>query len=163
MYVIIWALVHLCVIASFWHTVHSQNTVNSLNLNQTWQATFPAPESSLAASNDIVQKWSVADSNFFGANEDVSFVTDPFNQSETGSVLQIVYNEGSFSPRASNHTGGAEFFMQPFGDQAFDKALLTYEIAFDNNFPWVMGGKLPGLYGGKDTTLSAVPNAVPVV
>ncbi|KAG2184010.1 hypothetical protein INT44_009021 [Umbelopsis vinacea] len=149
MNVIKWALVHLCVFTTLWHTVHSQNTVDSLNFNQTWQATFPAPESSsTSASNDIAEKWSVASSNFFGASEDLSFVKDPFNQSETGSVLQVLYNEGSFSPKASTQTGGAEFFMQPFGDQAFDKALLTYDIAFDNNFPWVMGGKLPGLYGG---------------
>lgn len=160
-----WALVHLCVIASFWHTVYSQTTVNSLNLNQTWQATFPAPESSsTTASNDIVQKWSVANSNFFGASEDVSFVTDPFNTSETGSVLQVLYNQGSFSPKASTQTGGAEFFMQPFGDQAFDKALLTYEIAFDTNFDWVMGGKLPGLYGGKvKMTFYPHADAFPVI
>lgn len=39
--------------------------------------------------------------------------------------------------------------MQPFADQAFDKALLSYQLAFDNNFPWNLGGKLPGIFGGK--------------
>ncbi|KAH8550222.1 hypothetical protein BGW37DRAFT_401163, partial [Umbelopsis sp. PMI_123] len=85
------------------------------------------------------------------ANDDVAFVADPFNTSETSSVLQVLYNKGSFSPKASaqaSTSGGAEFYMQPFGDQAFDKALLTYQVAFDNNFPWTLGGKLPGLYGG---------------
>lgn len=28
--------------------------------------------------------------------------------------------------------------------------LLTYEVAFDADFDWVKGGKLPGLRGGQD-------------
>lgn len=28
--------------------------------------------------------------------------------------------------------------------------LLTYDVAFDTGFPWMLGGKLPGLRGGAD-------------
>lgn len=28
--------------------------------------------------------------------------------------------------------------------------LLTYDVAFDAEFPWQLGGKLPGLRGGAD-------------
>jgi len=30
--------------------------------------------------------------------------------------------------------------------------MLSYEIAFDSNFDWVKGGKLPGLRGGLNST-----------
>lgn len=136
--------------------VQSQNTPSSLNLNQTWLAPFPAAVSSASssASSTIKQSWNVANSYFFG-DSDVSFVADPFNTSERNSVLQVVYNKGSYSPKSSSQTattGGAEFYMQPYGDQAFDKALLTYQLAFDNSFPWTQGGKLPGLFGGPPGT-----------
>jgi hypothetical protein len=32
----------------------------------------------------------------------------------------------------------------------FQSMLLTYDVAFDANFPWTLGGKLPGLRGGAD-------------
>jgi hypothetical protein len=32
----------------------------------------------------------------------------------------------------------------------FESMMLSYELAFDSNFNWVQGGKLPGLRGGAD-------------
>jgi hypothetical protein len=55
-------------------------------------------------------------------------------------------------------TGGAQFtnlFPNPnttevTASTAFQSMLLSYEVAFDKNFTWVKGGKLPGLRGGPD-------------
>jgi hypothetical protein len=145
---------NLVILCALWVApARSQNTAASLNLNQTWTAPFPASlSSSNTTVNDIRQSWSVPNSYFFG-EDNVAFVADPFNSTESNSVLQILYNQGSFATRNSSQTttGGAEFYMQPFADQAFDKALLSYQLAFDNNFPWNLGGKLPGIFGGKET------------
>ncbi|BGP57569.1 hypothetical protein JCM8202v2_005213 [Rhodotorula sphaerocarpa] len=44
---------------------------------------------------------------------------------------------------------GAQFRMNLFPSSAepVQTAILSYEVAFDPNFHWVKGGKLPGLYG----------------
>ncbi|GBE81089.1 polysaccharide lyase family 14 protein [Sparassis crispa] len=88
----------------------------------------------------------------------LAFVDDPFPTSSpsssagipepTGPVLQVTYPAGSYS----NNTGGAQFYAAWGGSNGapFNSMVLTYEVAFDSDFNWVMGGKLPGLRGGPD-------------
>ncbi|GAA5974052.1 hypothetical protein JCM8115_002069, partial [Rhodotorula mucilaginosa] len=50
---------------------------------------------------------------------------------------------------------GAQFSMNLFaGTAPVQTAVLSYEVAFDANFDWVKGGKLPGLYGASPNATS---------
>jgi Polysaccharide lyase 14 len=76
---------------------------------------------------------------------DVSFANDPFATSNPAPVFTVDYPTGSYS----DGTGGTEFstYFNNTGTP-FGTVLVSYEVAFDTNFDWVKGGKLPGLRGG---------------
>lgn len=57
-------------------------------------------------------------------------------------TMQVKYPAGSFQ-----NAGGFKFYSQPYGFPT-NTACLTYSILFLNNFQWVKGGKLPGLWIG---------------
>lgn len=83
-----------------------------------------------------------------------------------GGQLRAVYPVGSYDPAATRSTGsplgGAQFKTR------FDRMGLTsrneigvrYSVTFDQNFQFVRGGKLAGLFGGTANTGGAVPNGV---
>ncbi|KAI8089905.1 uncharacterized protein BX664DRAFT_263219 [Halteromyces radiatus] len=102
------------------------------------------------ASSFITQGWNRA-SNQFYASQDVSFVNDPINNNST-QVMRVVYGMGSYAPSGTRSNqgsqGGTEFFSAPFGNKSYDSVLVRYDLAFDNSFQWVQGGKLPGVFGG---------------
>ncbi|KAG2225546.1 hypothetical protein INT45_013657 [Circinella minor] len=118
---------------------------NELGLKQTWTAPMGDDGS---ANSFLKDQWGVSTANFYG-NSDVKFESDPITQN--GTVLSVVYPAGSYSPSGSKSNdgsmGGAEFNAAPI-EGNFDAALLSYELAFAENFDWVLGGKLPGLFGG---------------
>jgi len=78
---------------------------------------------------------------------------DPLPNDNIEMVMQINYPKGTYrSPGnklVNNGTivGGAEFYARPFGNQGTVRALLEYDLFFPSNFPFNLGGKLPGLYG----------------
>jgi hypothetical protein len=127
---------------------------------------FPFPSATLAASdttNLIVSQWSLGKGHIQDGTTDIAFVQDPFPNSpppgdpsttsptnSSSTVLQVTYPQGSFS----NETGGAQFYnlWNTTDGSSFGSMLLSYEIAFDQNFDWVKGGKLPGLRGGLDSS-----------
>ncbi|KAI7858179.1 hypothetical protein BDC45DRAFT_434413 [Circinella umbellata] len=103
----------------------------------------------------IRKEWGVTNKYFYGA-DDISFVDDPFTPDSDDKTLRVLYEKGSFSPQATRRqkndvSGGAEFYARPFNG-TYKRGLLSYEIAFDDGFKWVKGGKLPGLYGGEPTS-----------
>jgi len=57
--------------------------------------------------------------------------------------------KGLWSPGQSG--GGTLFFAWPQGKDANfgDSIRLEYDVYFQENFPWVKGGKLPGIIGGE--------------
>ncbi|KAF4578354.1 hypothetical protein EYR36_000161 [Pleurotus pulmonarius] len=60
-----------------------------------------------------------------------------------------MYPAGSINP-ASQPQGGAEFYASPLEGMAeAQQVILTYSVFFPLGFDWVRGGKLPGLYGGR--------------
>jgi hypothetical protein len=73
-------------------------------------------------------------------------VSDP----GSGPVLQVTYAEGSFS----HDTGGTQFYSlwNTTDGSSFNSMMVSYELAFDEGFDWVKGGKLPGLRGGLNST-----------
>ncbi|MBT9313501.1 polysaccharide lyase [Leptothoe kymatousa] len=66
-------------------------------------------------------------------------------------ILRVHYPTGSASPSVSRNTdtplGGAQFYSDLFlpGE---DRLRLTYHVRFAEDFNFVKGGKLPGLFGG---------------
>ena len=41
--------------------------------------------------------------------------------------------------------GGGAGFYSVWNSTRFESMILSYEVAFDKDFDWVKGGKLPGL------------------
>ncbi|KAI9316688.1 hypothetical protein BX666DRAFT_1834234, partial [Dichotomocladium elegans] len=99
----------------------------------------------------IASNWGVSSKTFYGYS-DVNFESDPLSNNGTETVMSVLYAAGSYSPSGTKvndgSLGGAEFLALPFGQASYDGALLSYEVAFAENFNWVKGGKLPGIFGG---------------
>ncbi|KAJ8468833.1 hypothetical protein ONZ45_g17099 [Pleurotus djamor] len=66
------------------------------------------------------------------------------------SVLQLLYPANSINP-GNQPQGGAEFYAQPIDMASADKVALEYSVFFPADFDFVLGGKLPGIYGGHVT------------
>ncbi|KAJ7497309.1 polysaccharide lyase family 14 protein [Mycena latifolia] len=127
----------------------------------TTSTTLPFPTATQSSSDAqalLVSGWSLSKGRIQNGGDDLSFVDDPFPNSpapgatanSTGPVLQVTYPAGSFS----GDTGGAQFYnlWNTTDASGFQSMLLTYEVAFDADFDWVKGGKLPGLRGGISPT-----------
>lgn len=67
-----------------------------------------------------------------------------YDQERKHKVLEIDYPKGGFGPSK----GGAQWIS--YLPSPSDKLTVSYWIRFPTNFDWVLGGKLPGLIGGKD-------------
>jgi hypothetical protein len=76
-------------------------------------------------------------------------VKDP-TCSTSDPVVRAIYEEGRWSP-GQGDGGGVLFFAWPFGkgESLGNTVRLEYEVYFPENFPWVKGGKLPGIIGGR--------------
>ncbi|CAH1776515.1 unnamed protein product [Owenia fusiformis] len=88
--------------------------------------------------------WNVT--NVIHRRHNMKVVPDPTGA--PGNVLRIAYKKNSVSGK-KNNIGGVRFLARPFPPQ--NSCTLTYEIYFAPNFHFVLGGKLPGLYGGRGT------------
>lgn len=62
-------------------------------------------------------------------------------------VLRVSYPEGSSTPSSKGPRGGCSFKARPHCLPATD-VTLSYRVRFADNFDWVRGGKLPGLFIG---------------
>eukprot|EP00121_Abeoforma_whisleri_P016606 Awhi_evm2s15230 len=60
---------------------------------------------------------------------------------ELPQVLHLPYLAGEGST-----VGGSQFYIDIKGIE--DEAILKYKLRYSENFEWVKGGKLPGLFGG---------------
>ena len=61
---------------------------------------------------------------------------------EDPETLVVRYPEGSYQ-----NAGGFKFYSQPVGFPT-KQMCFSYEIYFPSDFPWMKGGKLPGMYIG---------------
>ena len=120
---------------------------------------LPFPTATLSSSDAsafMVEGWSLSKGRIQEGGSDLAFVQDPFpnapapssSSSTSGPVLEVTYPQGSFS----HQTGGAQFYSlwNTSDGSQFHSMLLTYEVAFDTSFDFVLGGKLPGFRGGPD-------------
>jgi hypothetical protein len=75
-------------------------------------------------------------------------------------VLRVAFPKGSASPAASRNEnaprGGGQFYGT--FDQPVDHLFLRYYLRFAPEFDFVKGGKLPGLYGGTQTSGGRIPD-----
>ncbi|QRV79515.1 polysaccharide lyase family 14 protein [Ceratobasidium sp. AG-Ba] len=125
-------------------------------------ATIPAPDAqsfiTAGASADNLG-WSLAKGRIQNGGNNMAFVADPFPSASlakdpdisasayAGPVLQVTYPAGSYSDQTG---GGAQFIQLWNSTSNLQSMILSYEVAFDANFNFVKGGKLPGLRGGPD-------------
>ncbi|KAI8381343.1 uncharacterized protein BYT42DRAFT_566193 [Radiomyces spectabilis] len=128
------------------------DAAKSLGLKVTWTAPMPSTAMDDAKAF-ISEQWSLPYKHFYG-DTNLAFTEDTIssNSSSSSTVLRILYGQGSYSPSATRSSnvalGGTDFYTQPLQNQSFASALLSYEVAFASNFDWVLGGKLPGIFGG---------------
>ncbi|KAG1829088.1 hypothetical protein EV424DRAFT_1470861 [Suillus variegatus] len=116
------------------------------------------PLSSVVTSFSLTTStWSLNKGHIQNGGSNVAFVDDPFPNSPapgatvsntSGPVLQVTYAAGTYGSVDS----GAQWYSlwNTTDGSQFQSMLLSYELAFDSNFNWVQGGKLPGLRGGSD-------------
>ncbi|KAJ7925315.1 polysaccharide lyase family 14 protein [Mycena leptocephala] len=126
----------------------------------TTSTTLPFPTATASSSDAqalLASDWSLSKGRIQNGGSDLAFVDNPFpnpapgaTTNSSGPVLQVTYPQGSFS----GDTGGAQFInlWNTTESSGFQSMMLSYEVAFDENFNWVKGGKLPGLRGGKSAT-----------
>jgi hypothetical protein len=126
--------------------------------------TLPFPTATLSSNDSqdlLVSEWSLNKARIQDGPENLAFVADPFpnqqvsfstdaSSNSSGPVLRVTYNEGSFS----HDTGGSQFYSlwNTTDGSSFHTMMLSYELAFDQGYDWVKGGKLPGLRGGLNST-----------
>jgi len=99
--------------------------------------------------------WSVAEGIVDGA---VPLNLDSFNASTTDSgapaiftngTLQVNFKKGSFrylGPQPS----GLNMYAEPLDLSNAKEVVASYQIRFPEDFEYVKGGKLPGIYGGEN-------------
>ncbi len=91
--------------------------------------------------------------------ENLSFISD-VSTAEVPAFLRVYYPAGSASPSVSRESsvalGGAQFYAEI---EAPQKALrLSYRVRFSDDFNFVKGGKLPGLFGGVGASGGNIPD-----
>lgn len=89
--------------------------------------------------------------------QNTATIADP----QFSTVLRVRYPAGSASPAVKRKTGaplgGAQFYTTlPFAPQ--DSLRLSYDVRFSKNFNFVKGGKLPGFFGGTETSGGKKPD-----
>ena len=103
----------------------------------------------------LSRSWSLWNSRLYGGDaENLSFMSDPFSSNSSSSslpdqVLKIEYPKGTFKQSGDHGSGGATFYPSPPELGLAKRALLSYQVAFDEGFQYVKGGKLPGFWSGK--------------
>ncbi|KAI8969561.1 hypothetical protein BD414DRAFT_502994 [Trametes punicea] len=125
----------------------------------TTSTSIPFPTATLSnsdAQSFIVDGWSLSKGKIQQGGDNIEFVADPFptkpapssTSNSTGPVLQVTYPAGQFG----SSTSGLQLYSlwNTSDSSGFQSMLVTYEVAFDSNFTFVKGGKLPGLRGGPD-------------
>jgi hypothetical protein len=86
-----------------------------------------------------------------GAYNDMSLVND----SRGGKFLRTTLKAGTIHSKPSPGNNGDNLFISL--PRSYDTACVEYQIRFDGNFDWSLGGKLPGLLGVAPGTAPSDP------
>jgi hypothetical protein len=104
--------------------------------------------------------WRVRHEGSWGL-ENLETLPDPEHRFD--SILRVHYPAGSASPTVARESGaplGGAQFLAELGIQPQTALKLSYYIRFSENFDFVKGGKLPGLFGGDGPSGGRIPNGV---
>ncbi|GAA6004800.1 hypothetical protein JCM11491_002235 [Sporobolomyces phaffii] len=104
------------------------------------QAPTSILSSATAVADYLATDWPVAKAN---PSEFVTFVADPLKGSRDV-VLSVEYPKGQYT---GGEKGGANMRLRVFGEGK-TRAMISYQVGFEDSFDFVKGGKLPGLFGG---------------
>lgn len=103
--------------------------------------------------------WHIRQRGSWGMGSTAQVIADPSRK--FSKVLRVCYPAGSTSPAGvsdyGNPSGGAQFYAD-LGLPPRDSMYLRYYVKFSNNFEFVKGGKLPGLFGGTNVSGGRVPD-----
>ncbi|MBD1911308.1 MULTISPECIES: polysaccharide lyase [unclassified Leptolyngbya] len=96
-----------------------------------------------------LEAWGLQPQGSWGL-ENLEVMADP--DGRFGQVIRVHYPAGSASPAATRQdgapSGGAQFYAN-LGIAPQNRLRLSYYVRFSENFDFVKGGKLPGLFGGE--------------
>ncbi len=110
------------------------------------------------ATTDWKQPWRFRSGGSWGL-ENTKVTKDP--SGKFSQVLRVRYPAGSASPTVARRNkaplGGAQFFAD-LGMTPRDSVRLSYYLRFSDNFDYVKGGKLPGLFGGRGNSGGNIPD-----
>ena len=101
--------------------------------------------------NDYDKSWWYAMDKNNGENSRIVY-----DGKEHGNVLQLKYPKGCVGPNDNDTPACAAQIIQPLVKTA-DTMWSAYDIFFEDGFEFQLGGKLPGLCGGKCYTGNAMP------
>ncbi|GAA5870191.1 hypothetical protein JCM8547_006913 [Rhodosporidiobolus lusitaniae] len=121
--------------ADFLESLASKYSMTSASIPSLSMPSTAIP-SATAAQQYIESSWN----HVKGSSEYISFVEDPLDEGGE-MVLQVEYPKGSIGEGVANMQLGV------FADGK-NRAMVSYEVGFNDGFDFVLGGKLPGSYGG---------------
>jgi hypothetical protein len=139
-----------CSIAKSEKVTPTVEKTNIIRTSQLWTGSL--------INSDWKQRWGVSDELDWGW-ENLEIITDPTGQFQK--IIRIHYPAGSASPNASRQEGspvGGSQFYADLGIQPQDRLRLSYFVRFSDNFDFVKGGKLPGLFGGMGNSGGDIPD-----
>jgi hypothetical protein len=103
-------------------------------------------------------EWEIINRGSWGLNN-IDVVSDPSRK--ISNVLRVKYPKGSASPAASKEfeipIGGAQYYAN-LNIEPKNELHLRYYVRFADNFDFVKGGKLPGLFGGYMNNGGKIPD-----
>jgi hypothetical protein len=145
----------ICILTLIPPLLNNRIHVSTFNLNQTSNKTVLKGD---LTSSNFIKTWQIGTRHHFGF-ENLSIVNDPSGRFEK--VIHIIYPKGSSSPSyatsSGNLVGGAQFLTN-LQIKPTDSLHLRYSLRFADNFNFVRGGKLPGLYGGDIISKGDIPD-----
>jgi hypothetical protein len=115
-----------------------------------WQGAF--------STADWLEAWGAQDSGAWGQE---NFEVRTPEEGPFAKILRVYYPAGSASPSVSRRQGvaiGGGQFYATLNLPAQTALRLSYAVRFSEDFDFVKGGKLPGLYGGAGNSGGDIPD-----
>jgi hypothetical protein len=110
------------------------------------------------AEADWRARWHVRPAKAWGW-QNATIVVDPAQQ--FSQILRVRYPSGSASPAVARDTGAPLGGLQFYADLGLppqESLRLSYNLRFSQDFDFVKGGKLPGLFGGAGASGGNIPD-----
>lgn len=138
--------------------IHSVRSTSVAQASQTGRSNAALLWSSDFSEDNWKEHWNVLRRGAWGW-QNAQIIADESGQ--FNKVLHIRYPKGSASPTVTREqrapVGGAQFYADlDIGSQTALK--LSYSVRFSEEFDFVKGGKLPGLFGGLGNNGGRIPD-----